>query len=138
MSAYWFRRAALAAVLGLGVWAGLARAHGYPPGVHPGMTEAPPGYVPPPPSPLRDRLQHRCGLGCWASFNSYGCGSLHSELAFIFGSCRTFFGEPCLSGPPPSPLPPWVNLTPHGAARGDGAAPAGGHHHGGQNGGTCP
>lgn len=39
--------------------------------------------------------------GCWAHINSLGCGSLHSDLTFIFGSCRTFFGEPCLPGPCP-------------------------------------
>jgi hypothetical protein len=29
-----------------------------------------------------------------------GCPSLCSELTFIFGSCRTFFMEPCLPHPP--------------------------------------
>jgi hypothetical protein len=102
MSPDWLRRAVLAAALGLGVWAGLARAAG--PKVPAGMTELPPGVPPQPPG----WLQRHCGLNCWASFNGYGCSSLHSELAFIFGSCRTFFSEPCLKGPPPSPLPPWA------------------------------
>lgn len=43
--------------------------------------------------------------GCWANVNSMGCGSLHSECAFIFGSCRTFYGEPCFKQRP-APLPP--------------------------------
>jgi len=43
---------------------------------------------------------------CWASHNSIGCGSLKAECNFIFGSCRTFYGEPCLKGPPPVPVPP--------------------------------
>ncbi len=41
--------------------------------------------------------------GCWASHNGYSCGSFQSESVFIFGSCRAFFGEPCLNGPPPEP-----------------------------------
>jgi hypothetical protein len=41
---------------------------------------------------------------CWSHHNRLGCGSANSDLTFIFGSCRTFFGEPCLPGPPP-PLP---------------------------------
>ena len=36
---------------------------------------------------------------CYADHNSVGCGSLKSECTFIFGSCRKFFGEPCLKGP---------------------------------------
>lgn len=44
-------------------------------------------------------------LGCWASHNCPTCGSLKSECIFLFGSCRQFFGEPCLKGPPP--LPPY-------------------------------
>jgi len=44
--------------------------------------------------------------GCWADFNGYSCGSLDSECKFIFGSCRTFFGEPCAPGPPPTPWDP--------------------------------
>ena len=46
---------------------------------------------------------------CWASINSVGCGSLKSECDFVFGSCRRFFGEPCLKGPPP-PVPPWYGV----------------------------
>jgi len=40
--------------------------------------------------------------GCWSHHNYFGCGSLKSECTFIFGSCRAFFGEPCLQGPPPA------------------------------------
>ncbi len=62
----------------------------------------PPGPDQPGPykSPLRQWLNH-CGVGCWTSHNSPGCGSLHSTLTFVFGSCRSFFGEPCLAPPPP-------------------------------------
>jgi hypothetical protein len=42
---------------------------------------------------------------CWAGVNTVGCGSLHAELDFIFGSCRHFYGEPCYKGPPPLLLP---------------------------------
>ncbi|HVS37042.1 MAG TPA: hypothetical protein VMS17_15890 [Gemmataceae bacterium] len=56
-------------------------------------------------------------FGCWASHNGYSCGSLQSEGTFIFGSCRQFFGDPCLKGPPP---PPW---TPEGAQPPDPTAP---------------
>jgi hypothetical protein len=105
-------RAALAAVAGWGVWAGLAHAQGPWPKTPPAATELPPGYAPvdstPSSTPLRDWFHFKRPLCCWASFNGYGCGSLHSELAFLFGSCRTFFSEPCLKGPPPSALPPWA------------------------------
>jgi hypothetical protein len=56
--------------------------------------------------PIRDWWHRGRPFGCWGSFNGYGCTSLYSEVAFVFGSCRTFFGEPCLKGAPPSPLPP--------------------------------
>ena len=62
----------------------------------------------PEPAP-KTRLQqtlNRCGLGCWTTHNVPGCGSLRSELTFVFGSCRAFFGEPCMSAPPPRlPVP---------------------------------
>jgi hypothetical protein len=119
MSPNGFQRAALAATLGLAVWAGLARAAGPTGRYHPGQTDAPPGVTVP-----QEGASHfwdwcrKCNLGCWSSFNGYGVGSLHSDAAFIFGSSRTFFGEPCLAGPPPSPLPPWVNLGTPGAKGG--------------------
>jgi hypothetical protein len=117
MSPSSFRRAALAALLGCGVWAGLARAGGpYYPHVPPGATELPPGAPPvdnsPSHHPVWDWVRYHRPLGCWASFNGYGCSSLKSECAFVFGSCRTFYGEPCLKGPPPSPLPPWAGQPP--------------------------
>lgn len=114
------QRTLLVLLLGLGfTWAGdLSQAHGQQgqqgryPRVPPGATELPPGYPPVPDTPSRQPLRDWCRygrpLGCWASFNGYGCSSLESEIAFVFGSCRTFFGEPCLKGAPPSPLPPWA------------------------------
>ncbi len=41
---------------------------------------------------------HRYGLGCYATIDTVGCTSCGSELTFIFGSCRSFFGEPCGMG----------------------------------------
>lgn len=96
-----YRRALLAGVLGLGVWSGLVRAD--PPDV-PGpmaLGEAP-AEVSPRRRPLRDWVAN---LGCWSHHNRFGCGSFRSEMTFIFGSCRAFFGDPCRKGPPPSPLP---------------------------------
>ena len=56
------------------------------------------------PAPVSNRPFQRClnrhGLACASDFNQLGCGNLHSELAFIFGSCRTFFGQPCYPNPP--------------------------------------
>jgi hypothetical protein len=44
-------------------------------------------------------------IGCWTTHQDYGCGNLKSECIFLFGSCRQFYGEPCLKEPPP--LPPY-------------------------------
>ena len=55
-------------------------------------------------NPILDCL-NRHGLGCMATHESHGCGSCYSQVLFIFGSCRQFFGERCIKGPPPSPVP---------------------------------
>jgi hypothetical protein len=61
----------------------------------------------PPPLSAQNGLLHRVlnkhGLGCFTTHNTVGCGSLHSELTFFFGSCRAFFGEPCMAAPPRTP-----------------------------------
>lgn len=118
------RRALLAAALGLGVTAGLARADD-PPSPPAPVIEAegtvPPGAVPsdgvpcaPPKhkflSCLRKRnvgqtVHKHPKVGCYANFNDFTCTNLHTELLWAFGSCRQFFGERCLKGPPPSPVP---------------------------------
>lgn len=58
---------------------------------------------------LKERVQtrrdSRIPIGCYGHFNDYSCNSFHSTMHFLFGSCRTFFGEACLKGPPPSPVP---------------------------------
>jgi hypothetical protein len=114
MTRTWLARAVLSVLIGWGVWAGLARAidPGYYPKTPPNATELPPGYEPvdssPKKFPVAHCLFHGRPLGCWASFNGYTCSSLKSEIGFIFGSCRTFYSEPCLKGAPPSALPPWA------------------------------
>jgi hypothetical protein len=39
---------------------------------------------------------HRQGYGCGSHLDWYGCGGIRSQCHFVWGSCRTFFGEPCL------------------------------------------
>jgi hypothetical protein len=46
----------------------------------------------------------RHGFACWSHHDSPGCGSLEAECTFIFGSCRKWYGEPCM--PRPDPYPP--------------------------------
>src|SRR5262249_18609956 len=48
---------------------------------------------------------HPIIFGRYGDFNDYACGSLRSDLVFLFGSCRWFYGERCIKGPPPSPVP---------------------------------
>lgn len=93
--------------------AGLADAQSpYYPKTHPNQTELPPGQEPVPYTPTKrpilDRLRYGRPIGCWASFNGYTCSSFHSTWTFVFGSCRDFYGEPCLKTAPPSPLPPYA------------------------------
>jgi hypothetical protein len=67
------------------------------------------------PHPVQDYIHdclHEHGVGCWSHHNAYLCSSWKSECTFVFGSCRAFFGEPCLIGPPPSPLPPGYGPPP--------------------------
>jgi len=107
-------RACLAAAVGLCVVTGLARAQDDPPTatqVAPPVvtgTELAPDAAKPQTNPgwFQARLQ-RHGMGCWAHVNSMGCGSLKQECTFIFGSCRQFFGEPCLQPPPDDPYSQW-------------------------------
>lgn len=60
-------------------------------------------------------------LGCWSHHNAFLCGSFRSEFRFIWGSCRSFFLEPCMKTPPPGyeiwehprPLVPGRITAPH-------------------------
>ncbi|MBI1917814.1 MAG: hypothetical protein HYS12_24225 [Planctomycetes bacterium] len=141
------RRALLAAALGLGVTAGLARAEekelGRPaPAVVPPAEavpqevalEAAPEATPAPgrhcgarhpvlallrPRTYVEAVRSHLPLGCYGHHNDYSCGSIHSELTFLFGSCRQFYGERCLKSPPLSPVagydPATQTFTPPGA-----------------------
>ncbi|MFO0964358.1 MAG: hypothetical protein U0793_02050 [Gemmataceae bacterium] len=51
--------------------------------------------------PLR-RFFNRIGVYCYHDRDAFGCESFHSTMQFIFGSCRTFFREPC------DPKPSWA------------------------------
>jgi hypothetical protein len=42
------------------------------------------------------RLNSR-GYCCDSDINWFGCGGVRSNWDFFFGSCRTFFGEPCVA-----------------------------------------
>ena len=51
-------------------------------------------------APPKSKLFHKeekCG--CWSHHNEFTCGSLKSECTFLFGSCRSFFGDPCVKVP---------------------------------------
>ena len=104
-----FHRAMLAAVLGLGVVAGLVRAegHGQPRYYQNAQVYQPQALLTSPEQTARrPSWFHRPQahpLGCWTHHNEVGCSSFKSTSTYIFGNCRTFFGEPCRRGP--SPLP---------------------------------
>ncbi|HKI36781.1 MAG TPA: hypothetical protein VKA46_33310 [Gemmataceae bacterium] len=125
----WYVRAALAAVVGLGVAASLARAQEPPPGVVIGpepwalldsgawSPTPPPPDTPPLPrkGPIRDWVRdcgNKIGVCCWSHHNAFTCSSWKSEGTFIFGGCRQFFGETCLQGPPQPPFPPGYGPLP--------------------------
>jgi hypothetical protein len=56
------------------------------------------------PQPVADFVR-KFGICCWSHHNCSSCGSLVSETRFVFGSCRAFFGEPCMRGPRDLPIP---------------------------------
>jgi hypothetical protein len=51
------------------------------------------------PAPATNRPLQRVlnshGMACASDFNRLGCGNFCSEFKFVFGSCRTFFGQTC-------------------------------------------
>lgn len=55
-----------------------------------------------PPMPQPDNISktraclNRHGVFCASNLDWYGCGGIRSQYDFVFGSCRTFFGEPCV------------------------------------------
>src|SRR5262249_19506121 len=89
----------------------------------PGMGGPPAPYAEFDPSvfnyvPMKDpqRGWIRRPAGCYTHHNRFSCGSWGSELRFLFGSCRAFFGEPCLKPPVPVGEPvPGLRLPPDGS-----------------------
>jgi hypothetical protein len=56
--------------------------------------------LPPPSHPVLNKHGYCCG----ADKEWFGCGNAHTQFDFVFGSCRSFFGEPCAPTPPRSGL----------------------------------
>jgi hypothetical protein len=76
--------------------------------------------------PVLTWIYDRSPLCCWTTHNSPGCGSLKAECVFIFGSCRAFYGEPCIKRPPPPPFPTGYNYGyGYGAGQGSGGCGCG-------------
>jgi hypothetical protein len=112
----WMLRAITALLVAIGL-ASAVRAQGPPQGPPPTVGVPPYGlttHVVIPPDPAIPN-QPRVRFGCWATHNGYGCGSFRSDAVFIFGSCRSFYGEACRKGPA-SPYPPGYGPAPVGAA----------------------
>jgi hypothetical protein len=92
-------KAFFALIAGLALTAGAAQAQQ----PTPGSNDAPDPYLQPPPgqaSWLKASFQsHNCC--CASHHNDLGCTSGMADFKFIFGSCRTFWVEPCPQGPSP-------------------------------------
>jgi hypothetical protein len=149
-----FRRGLLAATLGIAALAGFARSG------EPAVTEvhseplvadeaAEPTVVPSKDKRLFPRKQaygpsfgervksiwnKDVPLGCYSHFNDYSCSNFHSEVQFLWGGCRTFFGERCLKGPPGSPVPGFDSHVPERYYLGEEYGVRFGHHGYGKHG----
>src|SRR5262245_57250785 len=98
--AFSLRKGLLAVIGGLAVLAGTAKAQ-YEASTN---MDAPNPYNQPPPPGSTSRLKaffqrHNCC--CASHHNDLGCTGGDADCKFIFGSCRTFWGEPCARGPSP-------------------------------------
>lgn len=64
-------------------------------------------YMPIPPEPPPARAGHwwQKPCGCYSDINSASCWNCKTYWIFVFGSCRQFFGEPCIKQVPAFPLP---------------------------------
>jgi hypothetical protein len=91
----WLRPAALAALAGLGA---LSPALAQEPANPATYSLKYPVKVPGDPS-APDQPQRR--HGCWATHFGFSCGTFRSNMVFIFGSCRAFYGEACKTSAPP-------------------------------------
>ena len=93
---------------------------------HPGWV-----YVPAKPKhdgPVWNWLRGCC---CWSHFKTYKCGTFKSEFTYVFGSCRSFFGDTCAKTPPPALIPvgydppPGYGYSTRGSGSGAGAGGCG-------------
>ena len=67
-----------------------------------------------PPVPLPKAahpVANKCGYLCGGNREWFGCGNAYTQFEFVFGSCRTYFGEPC--APVPAHFPRLNNML-HG------------------------
>jgi hypothetical protein len=87
----------------------------------PGMGGPPAPYAEPDPGVVswpqkgeRHRTWSQPPKGCFSHHNRFSCGSFESEMRFLFGSCRAFFGDPCLKKPQPVPVPTSALYAPDG------------------------
>ena len=72
----------------------------YEPALHPPYPAPFIGKLPPQPAKhLYKRALNHFDLGCQPN-DWGGTGNFHSEMRWIFGSSRSFFGEPCVPNQP--------------------------------------
>ena len=97
-------RLGLSFIVGLGCWFGRVEAQ-TPAG--PETAQAPSAAPAAPVAPMSSRPDgalrdhfNRHGYLCGQHLDWYGCGGWRAQTTFAFGSCRTFFGEPCLPQQP--------------------------------------
>jgi hypothetical protein len=141
----WLLRVALAVVLGCGASRASAQQPGpIQPVVHemgqpqarqapqPAVTNSAQSAAPcaaeQKPEPAQPGFCMRClnsiGLGCAASHDTVGCGSCYAQYIFVFGSCRQFFGEPCIPWGPDT-LPGKFSTTGGAGGAGGGCSKCG-------------
>jgi hypothetical protein len=80
---------------------------------------------------------NKVGLHCNSHHHWFGCGNLHSEATFIFGSCRSFYGEPCEPKPPGTGFFGRLNPFNYSYQGGQGGNGKGGYGHGQNGNGGC-
>jgi hypothetical protein len=108
---FWLWRAPLAALLAVVTVIGTLRAQegGQEPGAAPptrpdgkwfnyGPVEVQEGMQPARRTPVCSFLR-ALNVGCYSTMHSAGCGNLHTECLYIFGSCHNWYGEPCKAAP---------------------------------------